>query len=318
MLTKPITHARAWTAATLDAPQTWYYPLSAELLAALDDSIKLLRRQPTPVTSLEVSAFPCAAFAGTLKSVLTALEGGRGFAIIDGLPRERYSPPEMQALYWLVGQLLGRPFAQNVQGTLLYDVRDTGQDLSQGARFSVTSYESSFHTDNSFGDSILDYVGLLCLHTAKAGGLSQVVSGYAAHNRLLADHPDVLALLYEPFHIDRRGGTRPGEADTIRAPILAWDGRELTFRYLRYWIQAGHEKAGQPLSTAQVRALDVLDNVLRRRELTAEFMLQPGQMFFINNRWILHNRTAFEDFAEIERRRHYVRLWLQAERRSAS
>jgi hypothetical protein len=35
-------------------------------------------------------------------------------------------------------------------------------------------------------------------------------------------------------------------------------------------------------------------------------------MFFINNRWILHNRTAFEDDPAPERRRHYVRLWLTA------
>ena len=41
-------------------------------------------------------------------------------------------------------------------------------------------------------------------------------------------------------------------------------------------------------------------------------MLRPGDMFFSNNRWILHNRTAFEDHLEPERRRHYVRLWLKA------
>src|SRR5205807_6187336 len=106
-------------------------------------------------------------------------------------------------LYWVVGQLLGHPFEQNVQGTLLYDVRDTGQDLTKGARFSVTNYESSFHTDNSFGETVLDYVGLLCLQTAKAGGLSQVVSGFAAHNELLEHHPDILPTLYQPFHVDR-------------------------------------------------------------------------------------------------------------------
>ena len=32
----------------------------------------------------------------------------------------------------------------------------------------------------------------------------------------------------------------------------------------------------------------------------------------INNRWILHNRTAFEDHPEPERRRHLVRLWLRS------
>jgi hypothetical protein len=34
-------------------------------------------------------------------------------------------------------------------------------------------------------------------------------------------------------------------------------------------------------------------------------------MYFINNRWILHNRTAFIDHSELEQRRHLVRLWLQ-------
>jgi hypothetical protein len=199
-----------------------------------------------------------------------------------------------------------------VQGTLLYDVRDTGQELAQGARFSVTKYESSFHTDNSFGEQLVDYVGLLCLASAKSGGLSQLVSGYAVHNRLLAQHRDALPLLYEPFHFDRRGGVLPGEDATIRKPILACDGSRLSYRYLRSWIEFGHEKAGVPLTRAQKSALDVLDSVLRDPDLPVEFMLKPGQMLFVNNRWILHNRTAFEDFPEPARRRHYIRLWLYA------
>ena len=83
---------------------------------------------------------------------------------------------------------------------------------------------------------------------------------------------------------------------------------------MRYWIVAGHDRAGQPLTAAQNRALDVLDTVMREPELHVEFGLQPGDMFFANNRWLLHNRSAFEDYAEPERRRHYVRLWLQRQR----
>jgi alpha-ketoglutarate-dependent taurine dioxygenase len=243
--------------------------------------------------------------------VREALESGRGFAVIEGVPLERYSLAEMQTIYWLVGQFLGNPFTQNVQGTLLYDVRDTGQDLAKGARFSVTNYESSFHTDNSFGETVLDYVGLLCLKTAKVGGLSQIASAYSVHNALLREYPEQLALLYQPFHVDRRGGVTEGQSPTAQIPIFAWDGRELTIRYLRYWIEVGQEKAGQPLTPSQVQALDVLDEVLKRPELRGEFMLKPGDMFFINNRWIFHNRTAFEDYPELERRRHLVRLWLQ-------
>ena len=56
--------------------------------------------------------------------------------------------------------------------------------------------------------------------------------------------------------------------------------------------------------------------MLNRPELRAEFALEPGQVYFINNRWILHNRTAFEDHPEPERRRHLVRLWLEGRDRA--
>jgi alpha-ketoglutarate-dependent taurine dioxygenase len=275
-----ISDARAWRADTIDEPSRWYHRLTDGCPAA----------------------------------VLDALERGRGFAIIEGPAPDESSIDEVRGLYWRVGQLLGEPFAQNVQGVLLYDVRDTGQDVAQGARFSVTSYESSFHTDNSFGETVLDYVGLLCLRTARAGGVSQVVSGYAVYVCLRRESPDVLEVLSRPFHFDRRGGVREGEAPTVEFPVIRRDGDGLLYRYLRYWIQAGHEKASRPLTAEQVRALDVLDGVLTRPELRAEFSLKPGDMFFINNRWILHNRTAFEDHAESHRRRHLVRLWLRAQR----
>jgi alpha-ketoglutarate-dependent taurine dioxygenase len=267
-----ISDARAWRADTIDDPAHWYY--GAHQIAAAKQ----------------------------------ALEQGRGFAIVEG---PASGDEDMRSLYWDVGERLGQPMPQNVQGTILYDVCDTGQDVAQGARFSVTNYESSFHTDNSFGETVLDYVGLLCLRTAKSGGLSQVVSGVAVLDILARDHPDVLATLSRPFHFDRRGGVREGEAPTIEFPVIERHDGEVLYRYLRYWIGAGHDKAGRPLTAEQVRALDVLDEVLARPELRAEFRLKPGDLFFINNRWILHNRTAFEDHPEPARRRHLVRLWLQ-------
>lgn len=263
------------------------------------------------MTDTRISDDLRAACAKEFEPVRNALESGRGFAIMDGLPVERYSAQKAQAMYWLVGQILGCPIEQNVQGTLLYDVRDTGQDVAKGARFSVTNRESSFHTDNSFGD-VTDYIGLLCLQTAKTGGVNQVVSGYTVVNELAEKHPDVLDVLSQPFHVDRRGGVKEGEPTTVQVPVIEWVGGELIFRYLRYWIEVGHEKVGKPLTSEQVRAMDVLDETMQRRDLIAEFSLQRGQMFFMNNRWILHNRTAFEDYPEPERRRHYVRLWLKA------
>jgi alpha-ketoglutarate-dependent taurine dioxygenase len=303
MMTQAIADARAWTAATIDEPSR--YRVTAPCWAAFEQ----LRHDARPILDTVLPESVRAACADSLAEVRAVLERGRGFAILES---PHLPPREATLLYWLVGQALGRPFMQNVQGTMLYDVRDTGQSLSAGARFSVTSYESSFHTDNSFGADVLDYVGLLCLQTAKAGGRSQIVSGYAVHNQLLRDHPRELAILYQPFQVDRRGGVREGETPTVPVPVFHAHDHQLLVRYLRYWIEAGHEKIGQPLTVEQKRALDVLDETLNRRELRVEFDLKPGEMYFINNRWTLHNRTAFEDHADAERRRHLVRLWLQA------
>lgn len=302
---------RAWRAATIDDSQAWYFPLPESCRATLAQAVTEWHRHPRPVTEVVLADALRADAARDLEPALRELESGRGFTILDGVPMDQYSAAEASLMYWLVGQMLGIPFEQNIQGTLLYDVRDTGQDVSYGARFSVTNAESTFHTDNSFGTAILDYVGLLCIRPAKQGGRSQVVSGMAVHHELRAHHPEELAILYQPFHFDRRGGFREGEAPTVAQPVIIWDGRELVFRYLRYWIETGQQKAGQALTPARRHALDVLDRVAGRPEMRVEFDLRPGQMFFINNRWILHNRTAFEDFAESAQRRHLVRLWLR-------
>lgn len=311
MLTEPIADGRAWRAATIDPLPSWTFPLPDTCLSALDRAVRALRERP--VTELDAPGDGDDACRRALQPVRDALDSGRGFAILDGLPLERYSPRETQGIYWMTGQLLGRPFGQDVKGTLLYDVRDTGQQVAQGARFSVTNAESSFHTDNAFGKVIPDYVGLLCLATAKSGGLSQLVSACAVHNELFQSHPDALQALYGPFHFDRRGVLTEGEPPTSSFPVFCWDGHELTMRYLHYYIQVGHERAGQPLTLAQQRALEAIEGLLPRPDFRVEFALRPGQMLFTNNRWILHNRTAFEDYPEPERRRHYIRFWLRRE-----
>jgi alpha-ketoglutarate-dependent taurine dioxygenase len=309
---KPIDDPKAWFAGTVGDPPSWHHPLSDSLVAALRSVYQGRSREDRPVTDLRLSEHERTALGEHLAPARRDLEQGRGFVILDRLPVEGLSRGEATALYWLLGQLLGEPAAQNVEGTLLYDVRDTGQDVAHGARFSVTSYESSFHTDNSFGDGVVDYVGLLCLQTARSGGISQNVSGYTALETLRAEDPAALDTLERPFHVDRRGGFRPGESPTVLHPVLTRDGSGPTFRYLRHWIESGHEKDGEPLSEAQRHALDALDAVLQRPDLRVEFSLRPGQIYFINNRWIFHNRTAFVDDPEPERRRHLVRLWLNA------
>ncbi len=311
MLTDGISDERAWRASTVDDTAAWHYPLSEDCLDSLKRFIGDTRHNPRPITEISRLSASSNGCGECLQPVLDTLNAGRGFAVVERVPVEQYSVEEVLSMYWLIGQFLGTPMEQNIQGTLLYDVRDTGKNVAQGARFSVTNAESSFHNDNSFGEPLPDLVGLLCLHPAKSGGQSQLISGYALHNELLKNHPDVLETLYQLFYFDRRGQFKARQSPTSQFPIFRWSVGELTVRYLYYYIQVGHEQAGKSLTVDQRRALEVVEGLLRRADFRVEFNLQPGQMLFTNNRWVLHNRTAFEDYPDPERRRHYVRLWLR-------
>src|SRR5262249_28887651 len=123
---------RAWSAATVDDSTRWYFPLSPNLLSDLR-GVVAAQPHDKPITEMLLSDKQRSQWSEAVAPALDDLEQGRGFVTIDRLPIAELSQREAVALYWLVGQLLGEQFAQNVQGTLLYDVRDTGQDVASGA-----------------------------------------------------------------------------------------------------------------------------------------------------------------------------------------
>ena len=309
---------RAWTADSIGQDQPWCLHLDQKCWDLIDPVVQAWRQDLLPVTEVRLSETQRQAGAEVLADVINMLEKGHGFVVLDKIPLDRYSHEEAKLAYWLIGQCIGQPFEQNVKGTSLYDVRDAGGDLSKGSRFSVTNERTSFHTDGSFNQVIADHVGLLCLFTAKSGGESQMMSAYSLHNRLIEQNPDLLEVLYQPFHVDRRGEFNEGESPTSQQPVFHWDGNELTMRYLNYYIHVGHQEVGVPLSDAQQKALSAIEDLLKQEDLFVEFSVVPGQMLFCNNHWILHNRNAYEDYGDPELRRHYVRLWLLRSGRSMS
>ena len=102
----------------------------------------------------------------------------------------------------------------------------------------------------------------------------------------------------------------PGESPTLLAPVFAC-GDSLSIRYFRFNVARGHETAGAPLTPPDSDALDFLESVCRREELAVRFPMERGDMQFVNNRFVLHSRTAFEDHAEPDRRRNFLRLWMK-------
>jgi hypothetical protein len=213
--------------------------------------------------------------------------------------------------YWLVSSLIARPVAQNVAGTLVYDVQDTGRraEPGSGVRPDKTNVEQYFHNDNAYNRCQPEYVGLLCLRPAVEGGRSGVASIRTIHNALRARHPEALSRLYEPFLFDRQKEHAAGESEFVSAPIFASSGGGLKMRMGLYPLLNAYKLPGNHLDDAGARALDLLKEVLSDPSLCHNFSMDAGDMQFVNNLETCHRRTAFVD--DPEKKRHLVRLWLR-------
>lgn len=87
----------------------------------------------------------------------------------------------------------------------------------------------------------------------------------------------------------------------------------MTVFYQRQYVDSAQRFADAPrLETADVQALDAFDALAEDPGLHLRMRLAPGDIQFVHNHVLLHDRTAFEDHAEPERRRHLLRLWLAA------
>jgi hypothetical protein len=69
----------------------------------------------------------------------------------------------------------------------------------------------------------------------------------------------------------------------------------VTFRYMRYWLERGQQRAGAPVGPDVLAALDRLDELLAAPDNVERFRLAAGDMLFVNNRTLAHDRTAFVD-----------------------
>lgn len=65
-----------------------------------------------------------------------------------------------------------------------------------------------------------------------------------------------------------------------------------------------------PFSPAQLETLDLLGEICAGPAFCLRIEMQPGDIQIANNYATFHGRTKYEDFADPEKRRHMLRMWL--------
>ncbi|KAJ6141581.1 Taurine catabolism dioxygenase TauD/TfdA [Penicillium chermesinum] len=275
-----------------DQPEKWTHRFTPEQIAELSAAADAFLASKTPLTGISKSNFQVPNLAPFLEQLRLDLIDGKGFILIQRLPRPR--------------------MGQNSRGHVLGHVKDLGEDSTQidKVRIYRTNARQYFHADDC------DIVGLLCIARALEGGESDIVSSHNVYNHLAAERPDVLKTLTEPiWYFDRKGETSKGQKEWIRTSVMYSSAGRTPRVYTKwdpYFVRSltRFSDAGliPPLSDAQHEAIRVLEETCNAHSL--HMVLEIGDIQFVANSHVLHARTAYKDHAPPAPRRHLMRLWL--------
>jgi Taurine catabolism dioxygenase TauD, TfdA family len=307
-LRRPIEGPSTWIGADMRLREAeWSYRLSPAEVAEIEAALKSVQARGLDIAAICREDFPLLKLGPVLDRLRTEVLDGRGFVLLRGVPVEGRPIAESATIYWGIGSYFGSARSQNAKGHLLGHVYDLGGSSATDPtiRSYATAERQNFHIDRC------DVVALLCLRRAKSGGLSAVVSSMTVHNVMLARRPNLLERLYRPFPVDRRGEVPEGKARFYQAPVFNEHAGKVSVLYSRLHIGSSQRfPEARRLTPEDIEALDMLADLAGDPELRLDMNFMPGDIQFLHNHTILHARTGYEDWPEIERKRHLLRLWL--------
>ena len=288
------------------ATDRWLVQLSTDEITELEQAANTFLATTSEIGEITKEKFSLPHFGAHLRTLKQTLLNGIGFEVIRGLPVANYSQQFAATIFCGIGAHLGSARSQNAKGHILGHVRDIGVDANDpNTRIYQTSERQTFHTDSS------DVVGLLCIREAMEGGESLLVSTAAIYNEMISRRPDLAALMFDSIATDRRGEVPEGQKPYLQIPPLNWHAGFLTGFYQRQYIDSAQRfPDAMRLTPAHVEALNLFDALANDKRLHFGMKLQPGDMQFVYNHALLHDRTAFRDWPGPHQKRHLLRLWL--------
>ncbi len=299
----------AWYGAEMAGQEAqWLSHLCPEDVAELETAARNCLGRGLDLPQITSAEFLLPSLGRRLALLQATLLHGIGFGVLRGLPVAKYSREMAAAIFFGVGAHLGRARSQNGDGHLLGHVRDAGLSSDDtNVRIYQTAERQSFHTDSC------DIVGLLCLKGALQGGETLLVSAITIFNEIRRLRPDLLPYLFEPLATDRRGEVDKGQKPYFQIPVFNWYQGYLSTIYQRQYIDSAQRFPDAPRLTARhTEALDLYDELANDPRLCLRMQLQPGDMQFVYNHTLLHDRTGFRDHPDPADRRHLLRLWLSS------
>lgn len=304
MTPQPIASPADWAGRDLD-PAAWRHPLSPAAVAEVNAALATFKFSDRSMIEAVGADFPLPTVGPMLRRQVAMAEHGLGFCVVTGIPVGDKSEADARMIAWGLGLHMGVALPQNAQADAILDVRDSGGQSAKTLRGNHSSSEIHYHVDSA------DIVTLLCRRTAKAGGLSRIVSSLSIHNRMAEQYPDLLAEMYQPVPFYKLAPQEDDLSPFFLCPVFGQRDGQFTSRYYRVRTLAAAKLPGAPpLTDNQRLALDVIHDLASDPAMYLEMAFQEGDLQIVSNHLIYHARTEFQDFEEADLKRHLFRMWL--------
>jgi len=305
-----ITNDTAWYADDIrNDVGAWLHPLTQEQKNEVLAALKAVKERCCTVESMEKEFFPLSGFSSIFKQVSESLNNTYGFSVIRGVPIEQLDIKEIELVFSGITSHFGRKLNVDNKGTLIDHIYDYGADYSDiSVRGNTTNSALTMHCDTG------DVLVLFCVRDAKEGGVSNIASSMSVFNEILEKHPEYLEALFKGFHFNIRGNGPKGDFFNItkhRVPIYSYYKDKLSCRYNERAILTAEQWPGvEPLTDLEKEAVKCVAEIAMQDDLRFDVMLEPGDIAFIFNHTVFHNRSSFIDHPEPEKMRLLLRQWI--------
>jgi len=303
---KVVAGEAGWTSSDLARTRRWIHEFSPEEAEEIARAAMFAKERGHTLESLTADDFPLPTVRRRIEDARAELETGTGLYHFRGVETDGIDKEDLRFIYWGLGLHIGTAVSQSSEGDYIGDVRDFGTDADMpGGRGYTSNQKLNFHTDNA------DVVGLFALRVARSGGLSMIASSVAIHNELAVTRPDLLEILYQPFHWYSLNHEALGGPRVYPQPVFTVQDGHFSCMFSYRQIMSAQKVPETPrLSAMQEEALEVLNSMAQDDRFCFSFMFRPGDLQLLNNHVCLHARTGFQDYEEPERKRHLLRIWL--------
>ncbi len=237
----------------------------------------------------------------------TYLDSGKKYVILKNLSYEKDKIIKFSNLF-------GKTLAQDITGKKYLIVKPNLKKLKlknrkkirENLRYHQTNLGGSIHSDGPQLSVPPKYIIMGCLNQAEKGGSSIIVSMDKIYYFLKKKKPKILKTLEKKFFFERRGFGKK----IFSKPIFKKTNTKLTFRYLREYIEAGYQRKNKILEEKKIKALDMLDNLIQKKQFQHRYKMSKGDVIILNNNIMAHGRSGFS-LGKSTKKRNLIRLWIR-------